>query len=48
MNNLYTMAMKKEIETLQRQLDEVTKERDQLRAMLNLADALRNRERNLK
>lgn len=33
---------------LQRQLAEVTKERDQLRAMLNLADALRNKERNSK
>lgn len=36
------------IRELQRQLAEVTKERDQLRAMLNLADALRNRERNSK
>lgn len=30
-----------------RQLAEVTKERDQLRAMLNLADALRNKEREI-
>lgn len=30
---------------LQRQLTEVTEERDQLRAMLDLADALRNKDR---
>jgi rRNA maturation protein Nop10 len=36
------------IAELQRQLAEVTEERDQLRAMLNLADALRNREKQMR
>lgn len=38
---------KAKMESAERQLDEVTKERDQLHAMLNLADALRNRERGI-
>ena len=40
--------VEKKVDGLQRQLAEVTKERDQLRAMLNLADALRNKERSSK
>jgi hypothetical protein len=36
-----------DVEEIERQLTEVTAERDQLRAQLKLADALINRERNL-